>query len=90
MIADILLEVVLPIFVLIGFGIIMQYAFKLDLYTRQDQLLLHYARAVFMSMYESKMSPRLLGMVALFYALYIGVLYVISMLVAKRRKFNRG
>ena len=36
-----------------------------------------------MSMYESKMSP-LLGMVALFYALYIGVLYVISMLVAKR------
>ena len=33
MIADILLEVVLPIFVLIGFGIIMQYAFKLDLYT---------------------------------------------------------
>lgn len=91
MIADILLEVVLPIFVLIGFGIIMQYAFKLDLYTLA-KINFYYITpaAVFMSMYESKMSPQLLGMVALFYALYIGVLYLISMLVARQRKFNRG
>ena len=43
-----------------------------------------------MSMYESKMSPQLLGMVALFYALYIGVLYVISMLVAKQPQIQSG
>ncbi|MEK3731515.1 MULTISPECIES: AEC family transporter [Paenibacillus] len=91
MIADILLEVVLPIFVLIGFGVIMQYAFKLDLYTLA-KINFYYITpaAVFMSMYESEMSPQLLGTVSLFYFLYILILYGISSLIAWRKKYSRG
>ena len=91
MIIDILLEVVLPIFVLIGFGILLERAFKLDLYTLA-KINFYYITpaAVFVSMYESEMSPRLLGTVALFYALYTGVLYIIGRIVAKQRKFTRG
>lgn len=91
MITDILLEVVLPIFVLIGFGILMQRAFQLDLYTLA-KINFYYITpaAVFMSMYESEMSPKLLGTVTLFYALYVSALYIIGRLTAHRRKFSRG
>lgn len=91
MITDILLEVVLPIFVLIGFGILMQRAFQLDLYTLA-KINFYYITpaAVFMSMYESEMSPKLLGTVTLFYAIYVFALYLIGRLTAARRKFSPG
>ncbi|ANS75393.1 permease [Paenibacillus yonginensis] len=91
MIADILLQVVLPIFVLIGIGSIMQYIFKLDLYTlTKINFYFITPAAVFVSMYESEMSPSLLGSVALFYALYVLILYAVGTLVGRRRKFTRG
>lgn len=91
MITDIILEVVLPIFVLIGIGILMQRAFKLDLYTLA-KINFYYITpaAVFMNMYESEMSPKLLGTVTLFYAIYVTALYIIGSFISKRRKFSRG
>ncbi|GGA41232.1 AEC family transporter [Paenibacillus physcomitrellae] len=91
MIADILLQVVLPIFVLIGIGSIMQYIFKLDLYTlTKINFYFITPAAVFVSMYESEMSASLLGSVALFYALYVLILYVVGTIVGRQRKFTRG
>ncbi|WP_435922235.1 AEC family transporter [Paenibacillus sp. DYY-L-2] len=90
MIAQILLDVVLPIFVLIGLGALMQRAFKLDLYTLAKINFYYITPAVvFLSMYQSAMSPELLGSVTLFYALYVLLLYVVSK-VSRRMKFSRG
>ncbi|RCX20570.1 hypothetical protein DFP94_103301 [Fontibacillus phaseoli] len=91
MIAQILLDVVLPIFVLIGLGALMQRAFRLDLYTLAKINFYYITPAVvFLSMYHSEMSPALLGNVTLFYALYVLLLYVVSTIVSRRMKFNRG
>lgn len=91
MIADILLQVVLPIFILIGVGSVMQYLFKLDLYTlTKINFYFITPAAVFISMYESEMSAALLGSVALFYAIYVLILYAVGTLVSRRRKFTRS
>jgi malate permease and related proteins len=91
MIADIMLQVVLPIFVLIGIGSLLQTLFKLDLYTLTKINFYFITPAtVFISMYESKMSLALLGNVALFYFLYALILYLAGSLVARRRHFSKG
>lgn len=91
MILDILLEVVLPVFVLIGVGSLMQRVFDLDLYTlAKINFYFITPAAVFMSMYLSEMSGELLGTIALFYALYALILYLIGCIVAKSFKFNKG
>lgn len=91
MIADIMLQVVLPIFILISIGSLMQYAFKLDLYTlTKINFFFITPAAVFISMYESEMSMSLLGSVAVFYALYVLILYLAGMVVSRTKKFSRG
>ena len=91
MILNILLEVVLPVFVLIGVGSLMQRVFELDLYTlAKINFYFITPAAVFMSMYLSEMSGELLGTIALFYALYVLILYLIGCIVAKSFKFNKG
>ncbi|MCM3001727.1 AEC family transporter [Paenibacillus cellulositrophicus] len=91
MIGDILLEVVLPVFVLIGIGSWMQRVFRLDLYTlAKINFYCITPAAVFMSMYHSDMSGELLGNVTLFYALYVFILYVIGTLVARPLKFTQS
>lgn len=91
MFISILLDIVLPILVLIGFGVIMQRAFQMDLYTLAKINFYYITPAtVFMSMYRSEISPQLLGMVALFYALYIGILYLISLVLTRSLGYSRG
>ncbi|GGH12513.1 AEC family transporter [Paenibacillus segetis] len=91
MILEILLDVVLPIFVLIGLGALMQRAFRLDLYTLA-KINFYYVTpaAVFLSLYHSDMSPELLGNVTLFYVLYILLLYCVSMLVSRKLNMSPG
>ncbi len=89
MIATILLEVVLPVFVLIGFGSLMQRVFRLDLYTlAKINFYCITPAAVFMSMYHSDMSGSLLGTVVLFYALYVLILYLLGSGIARSLKFS--
>lgn len=91
MIGDIVLDVVLPIFILIGLGALMQRAFKLDLYTLAKINFYFVTPAVvFVSMYESEMSAELLGSVTGFYILYVLLLYGVSRLVSWRMKFGPG
>ncbi|MGZ7442028.1 AEC family transporter [Paenibacillus sp. TH7-28] len=91
MIGDIILEVVLPIFVLIGLGCLMQRAFRLDLYTLSKINFYFITPAVvFLSMYQSQMSAELLGSVTGFYVLYVLLLWGISMLTSRTLKFSRG
>ncbi|AZS14063.1 AEC family transporter [Paenibacillus lutimineralis] len=91
MIIEILLDVVLPIFVLIGIGAVMHRIFRLDLYTLAKINFYYITPAVvFLSMYQSEMSAELLGSVTLFYVLYIALLYGVSSLVSRRMKFSQG
>jgi len=91
MIGEIVLDVVLPIFILIGLGALMQRAFKLDLYTLAKINFYFVTPAVvFVSMYESEMSAELLGSVTAFYILYVLLLYGVSRLVSWRLKFRPG
>ncbi|WP_055105644.1 AEC family transporter [Paenibacillus ihumii] len=91
MVIEIVMDVVLPIFVLIGLGALMHRAFQLNLYTLAKINFYYITPAVvFLSMYRSKMSPSLLGSVTLFYALYVALLYMVSSIVSWRRKFNPG
>ncbi|HEY4392165.1 MAG TPA: AEC family transporter [Paenibacillus sp.] len=91
MIIDILLDVVLPIFVLIGIGALMHRVFQLDLYTLAKINFYYITPAVvFLSMYQSEMSAELLGSVTLFYVLYIALLYGVSSLVSRKMKFSQG
>ncbi|MFM9279530.1 AEC family transporter [Paenibacillus jiagnxiensis] len=91
MILTILLNVVLPIVVLIGFGCIMQYSFRLDLYTLAKINFYYITPAVvFFSLYQSNISMVLLGEVALFYAIYIFILFLISWTVARSLKYSPG
>ncbi|MEC2344917.1 AEC family transporter [Paenibacillus barengoltzii] len=91
MIGEIVLDVVLPIFILIGLGALMQRAFRLDLYTLAKINFYFVTPAVvFVSMYESEMSAELLGSVTAFYVLYVLLLYGVSRLVSWRLKFRPG
>lgn len=91
MIGEIILDVVLPIFILIGLGALMQRAFKLDLYTLAKINFYFVTPAVvFVSMYESEMSGELLGSVTGFYILYVLLLYGVSRLVSWRMKLGPG
>ncbi|AHV97091.1 AEC family transporter [Paenibacillus sabinae] len=89
MIGEILLQVVLPVFILIGAGSLLQRLFRLDLYTLA-KINFYYITpaAVFMSMYLSKMSASLLGLVVGFYALYIGILYIVSFTLTRSLKYS--
>ncbi|WP_310549944.1 AEC family transporter [Paenibacillus glufosinatiresistens] len=91
MIGSILLQVVLPVFVLIGAGSLLQRLFRLDLYTLA-KINFYYITpaAVLMSMYHSEMSASLLGTVVLFYALYIAILYALSFALTRGLKYRRG
>lgn len=91
MILDILIQVVLPVFILIGAGSLLQRVFKLDLYTLA-KINFYYITpaAVFMSLYQSEMSSGLLGTIVLFYALYISILYGFSFAVTRLLKYKSG
>lgn len=91
MIGEILLQVVLPVFILIGAGSLLQRLFRLDLYTLA-KINFYYITpaAVFMSMYQSEMSYSLLGMVVGFYAIYIVILYLLSFMLTRALKFKPG
>ncbi|WP_339323724.1 AEC family transporter [Paenibacillus sp. FSL W8-0194] len=89
MIATILLEVVLPVFVLIAFGSLMQRLFQLDLYTLSKiNFYFITPAAVFMSMYHSDMSGELLGTVVMFYALYVFILWLLGTVAGRLFKFE--
>lgn len=91
MIADIMLEVVLPVFLLIAVGSWMQKVFKLDLYTlAKINFYCITPMTVFMSMYHSDMSGELLGTVTLFYAIYVLILYIVGSVFARSLRMNKG
>jgi malate permease and related proteins len=86
----ILLDIIFPIFLLIGAGAVLQRAIRLDLSTLSTLMVYFLLPAVcFVNIYESKMSSELISHTLVFLMLFNMVLILTSMLIAKVNKFNR-
>jgi malate permease and related proteins len=86
----ILLDIIFPIFLLIGAGAVLQRAIRLDLSTLSTLTVYFLLPAVcFVNIYESKMSSELISHTLVFLLLFNMLLILTSMLIAKANKFNR-
>ncbi|GIN57465.1 transporter [Lederbergia ruris] len=83
-------EIILPVFILIMIGVILQRKFKLDLYTLAKINIYYLSPAlIFIKLYESVFSPAVFFGVILFCLLFVFLLYVLSSLVAQFSKMEK-
>lgn len=83
-------EIILPVFILITIGVILQRKFKLDLYTLAKINIYYLSPAlIFIKLYESVFSPAVFFGVILFCLLFVFLLYVLSSLVAQFSKMEK-
>jgi malate permease and related proteins len=86
----ILLDIIFPIFLLIGAGAVLQRAIRLDLTTLSTLTVYFLLPAVcFVNIYESKMSGELVGQTLVFLLLFNILLILTSMFIAKANRFDR-
>ncbi len=86
----ILLDIIFPIFLLIGAGAVLQRAIRLDLSTLSTLTVYFLLPAVcFVNIYESKMSSELISHTLVFLLLFNMLLILTSMLIAKANRFDR-
>ncbi|CDQ19020.1 AEC family transporter [Halobacillus karajensis] len=87
----IFLNIIVPVFILIGIGAAMHKAFKLDLFTLAKLNIYFLSPGfVLVNLYESSFSLDLLGKVLLFFSLFIFVLYIVVQMVAWIGKYNKA
>ncbi|MFP7296292.1 AEC family transporter [Neobacillus niacini] len=85
----ILLDIIFPIFLLIGAGALLQRAIRLDLSTLSTLTVYFLLPAVcFVNIYESNMSRDLISQTLVFLLLFNILLILTSMLIAKVNKFD--
>ncbi|MFS0613743.1 AEC family transporter [Lederbergia ruris] len=83
-------EIILPVFILITIGVILQRKFKLDLYTLAKINIYYLSPAlIFIKLYESVFSPSVFFGIILFCLLFVFLLYVLSSLVAQFSKMEK-
>ena len=86
----ILLDIIFPIFVLIGAGAVLQRFIRLDLSTLSTLTVYFLLPAVcFVNIYESNMSSKLIGQTLVFLLLFNILLIITSMFIAKANRFDR-
>lgn len=85
----ILLDIIFPLFLLIGAGAVIQRAIRLDLSTLSTLTVYFLLPAVcFVNIYESKMPSELISQTLLFLILFNILLILTSMLIAKANRFD--
>jgi malate permease and related proteins len=85
----ILLDIIFPIFLLIGAGALLQRSIRLDLSTLSTLTVYFLLPAVcFVNIYESNMSSELISQTLVFLLLFNILLILTSMFIAKVNKFN--
>jgi malate permease and related proteins len=86
----ILLDIIFPIFLLIGAGAILQRLIRLDLSTLSTLTVYFLLPAVcFVNIYESEMSSELISQTLVFLIIFNILLILTSMFIAKANKFDR-
>ncbi|WP_242698347.1 AEC family transporter [Bacillus sp. SD088] len=83
-------EIILPVFILIMIGIILQRKFKLDLYTLAKINIYYLSPAlIFIKLYESVFSPAIFFGVIFFCLVFVSLLYILGSVVAKLSKMEK-
>jgi predicted permease len=86
----ILMDIIFPIFLLIGAGAVLQRLIRMDLSTLSTLTVYFLLPAVcFVNIYQSKMSSELISQTLVFLIVFNIALILTSMVVAKANKFNR-
>lgn len=84
-------DIILPIFIVMTIGFILQKKFVMDISTLSKLNIYFVVPAfIFVKLYSTEFSASLFGHVLLFFILLVIILYVISTLFAKVLKLNRG
>ncbi|GGC83973.1 transporter [Thalassobacillus devorans] len=87
----IFVNIIIPVFILIGIGAWMHKAFSLDLYTLAKLNIYFLSPGfVLVNLYESAFSFDVLWNVFLFFILFISVLYAVVQLVAKVGRYSKS
>ncbi|SFJ50001.1 hypothetical protein SAMN04487936_102427 [Halobacillus dabanensis] len=87
----IFLNIIVPVFLLIGIGAVLHKTFKLDLFTLAKLNIYFLSPGfVLVNLYHSSFSLDLLGKVLLFFSLFIVLLYIVVQLVAWVGRYNKG
>lgn len=87
----IFLDIILPVFILIGIGALLHRKFSLDLYTLAKlNLYFLVPGIIFVKLYETELSWELFQQVFFFFVLFIVALYVLSFLVSLLFRFNKS
>ncbi|CAM4052128.1 AEC family transporter [Lederbergia lenta] len=89
-IAFIFMEIILPVFILIAVGVLLQIKFKLDLYTLAKINIYYLSPAlIFSKLYESSFSLKLFFGVIAFTSIFVLILYVLSYIFGKVMKLGK-
>ncbi|WP_062104429.1 AEC family transporter [Bacillus niameyensis] len=84
-------DIILPVFILIAIGVILQRKFRLDLYTLSKISIYYLSPAlIFIKLYESTFSPSIFFGVIFFSLSFIVIMYLVSSLTAKLLKLNKA
>lgn len=87
----IFINIVLPVFVLIGIGALLHRKFKLDLYTlAKINIYFLVPGIIFVKLYTTKLSWDIFQQVLYFFILFIMVLYILSFLVSYLFRFDKS
>lgn len=87
----ILLDVILPVFIIMGIGFILQKKFSLDVQTlARINIYFLIPGFIFMKLYETEIVFAIFGQVILFLIIYVALLYIVAAVVGKWLGFGLG
>jgi hypothetical protein len=90
MILTIVVNIILPIFILIGIGVLLDRAFHLDLPTLSKLNFYVFVPAlIFIKTLDAQLSPALFGGVALFTAIHLGLMFALSWWLFSLPRFRK-
>src|SRR5690625_2106217 len=84
-------QILIPIFIMIGIGVLLHRTFQLDMYTLAKLNIYFLVPGfIFVNLYETQLSMRLFGDVLLFFVLLIIILFLITWVANVIFKFSKG
>lgn len=84
-------DIIVPVFILIGIGVVLHRIFQLDLYTlAKVNIYFIVPGFIFLKLYETTFSLTLFLSVLVFFTFFVIVLYIISLIVSKVFHYSRS
>lgn len=88
---SVFIEIIVPVFILIGIGVVLHRIFQLDLYTlAKVNIYFIVPGFIFLKLYQTTFSLTLFMSVLTFFLLFIVVLYMLSLIISKLFGYSRS